>query len=301
MVDAQLFKAVAKGLLTYIPGVTYILDKKKEKSRHSGSQAEFCYALWLSILRHFEESDIQPNVGSVGEIGTGGSLGVGICALLTGSQRFYALEIDQSFDKKLNLNILNDLVILFRNRSKIPDKFKQLNIKANNLDFPDNLVEPMFLNSDLIAEIRNEIENGFSIQKRIVIVKNWESQTSLALDFIYSRAVMEHVANPGKVYSGASNHLSTDSFMLHDIEFHSHGITKQIDGQHQIHPILWKIIFGKRPFYLNRWKLNDHLLAISQNGFEIISTKMNYFDDSSATGKVLNGATVLAKKLNVKL
>jgi len=296
MVDAQVFKALLKGMLTFVPGATRILDKKKEKSRHSGSQAEFCYALWLSILRQFEENGIQPEMGSVGEIGTGGSLGVGICALLTGSQRFYALEIGQSFDKNLNLNILDDLVFLFRNRSKIPDKFKQLNIKANNLDFPDHLIEPMFLSSDLIAEIRMDIESGYTAKKRISIVKNWENQPSLSLDFIFSRAVMEHVANPAAVYRAAAKHLTLNSFMLHDIELHSHGVTKKIDGHYKIPAWLWKILVGKRPFFLNRWRLQDHLSAISRSGFEIIDEKMIYFDDSKATGNVLNGASVLAKK-----
>jgi len=57
---------------------------------------------------------------------------------------------------------------------------------------------------------------------------------------------------------------------------------------------------GRRPFLLNRWKLDDHLSAISQIGFEIIDTKMNYLNDSSATGKVLNGTTVLVKKTKIK-
>jgi hypothetical protein len=148
----------------------------------------------------------------------------------------------------------------------------------------------------LIVELRNDIESGYTTQKRISIVKNWESQPTLSLDFIFSRAVMEHVADPATVYSAAASHLGMDSFMFHDIEFHSHGITKTIDGHYQIHPFLWKIIVGKRPFFLNRWKLNDHVLEISQNSFEIIDTKMNYFDDSIVHGEVLNGALVLAKK-----
>jgi len=296
MADIQLLKALGKGLLTYVPGVTAILEKRNGKSRHSGSQAQFCYTLWLSILRLLEENGIQANMDSVGEIGTGGSLGVGFCAILTGCTKFYALEINQDFDKRTNLKLLDDIVLLFRHRSKISDKFKQLNIKTKNPDFPDDLIKPMFTNSDLIDEIRNDIASGFTTQKRISIIKNWECQTSSNLDFIFSRAVMEHVANPAKVYNSISKQISVNSYMFHDIEFHSHGLTKNIDGHFQLHPFLWNIIVGKRPFFLNRWKLDDHLRAISQNSFEIIDTKKNYFDDSMATGKVLIGVTVLAKK-----
>jgi len=252
MYASKIFKVALKGLLTYVPGVTFVLNRKKKMSTHSGSIAGFCYSLWLSILRGFEENGIRPKLCSVGEIGTGGSLGVGICALLTGSQKYFALELDQLFDKESNLQLLDELVLLFQNRSKIPDKFKQLNIKANNLDFPDHLIEPTFLNNDLVAEIRSDIDSGFTTQKRISIVKNWENQHSFKLDFIFSRAVMEHVNNPAAVYNAAAKHLKKDLFMFHDIELHSHGLTKEIDGHHKIPEFLWKIMQGRRPFLLNR-------------------------------------------------
>ncbi|MCX6327518.1 MAG: hypothetical protein NT144_12850, partial [Bacteroidia bacterium] len=97
----------------------------------------------------------------------------------------------------------------------------------NNLDYPYDLIKPLFLEDNIIEEIRNDIITGFKNSRRVKIIKNWELQPSLNLDFIFSRAVMEHVTTPGSIYKCVSNQLKVDSFMFHDIEFHSHGLTKK--------------------------------------------------------------------------
>lgn len=298
MFDVKIIKALIKGLMTYIPGIAPIIDKKKLSTRHSGAQAEFCYTLWLSILTLFSDKGIQHKFSAIGEIGNGGSLGVGICALLTGCEKYYSLEIDHILDKNLNLNILDELVVLFKNKTCISDKYKKLNIKANSYEYPESLIEPLFLNEKFIEEIRADIINEFKNSKRLMIVKNWHSHSALNLDFIFSRAVMEHVLLPKNVYFGSATHLKVGSFMFHDIEFHSHGITKRIDGHFLIPGNLWKIIFGKRLYFLNRWSLNEHLTCITNNGFKIIQVEENYTNDSNTPEKILYGAIVLAKREN---
>jgi len=295
MVDPKLLRSLVKGMLTYLPGVKSALDNKKLKSRHSSSHAEFCYTLWLSILRLFDENGIQTNFDEIGEIGTGGSLGVGICALLTGSRKFYALETAQTFDKNLNLEILDELIILFKNHTKIPDKYKQLNVKVKNRDFPKELISPIYLSDDTIAEIVSDIETGFQTSKRITIIKDWENQPSLNLDFIFSRAVMEHVSNPEKEYNGIAKHLSKGSYMFHDIELHSHGLTKRIDGHYKIPGYIWSIIYGRRPYFLNRLNLDDHLCFINGIGFKIEMIQETVLSKSATTKDFVSGATILAK------
>lgn len=298
MTDSKLIKAFFKGLLTYIPGVSSLLEKKKQTSKHSGSHAEFCYALWLSILVFLEENEIQPELNEIGEIGCGGSLGVGICALLTGSKKYYPLEIDVLFDKEENLKMLDELVVLLKNKTWIPEKYKQLNIKLGNYDYPGNSIKPLFLQESVIAEIKEDINNGFTNSKRIKIIKDWEKAPSLKLDFIFSRAVMEHVAAPDDIYKAIHYHLKPGSYMFHDIEYHSHGLTKRIDGHFSIPGYVWKIIYGKRQYFLNRWKSKDHLASINSKGFQIIKTKESYVIDVSNGRKTLNGEVIIAKKVN---
>lgn len=298
MADINLIKAVTKGMLTFIPGVTYLLNKKKRATRHSGAHAEFCYSLWLSLLVFLEENDIHPDLKKIGEIGSGGSIGVGICALLCGCENYYALEIDGIFEKNQNLEILDELILLFRNKTRISDKFSQLNIKISNYEYPQNIIKPVFLEDNVISEIRTDIINGFSNSKRIQIVNCWETHTALNLDFVFSRAVMEHVSEPESVYKSTFYHLKPGSLMFHDIEFHSHGITKNVNGYYLLPEYLWKIIFGRRSYFLNRLQIADHRKVIISLNFEIISLKQNYIKGSESSEKILFGAIILAKKRN---
>jgi hypothetical protein len=51
MVDFLLVKAISKGIITFVPCVNNLLNKKKTKSIHSESNAEFCYTFWLKKMK----------------------------------------------------------------------------------------------------------------------------------------------------------------------------------------------------------------------------------------------------------
>jgi len=296
MVDTNLLKSIIKGLLTFIPGVPLLIRKLRKKSTHSASDAEFCYILWLSILVYCAENGIKPEFKRIGEIGNGGSFGVGLCALLSGSEVYYALDIEEIFDRDQNLKLFDELVLLFKNKSSLHNTFKVLNISINSYNYPEDLINPIFLQENVVSEIRNDILHGFIDSKRIKIIYNWPLADHLSLDIIYSRAVMEHVYDPNLIYKGIYSHLNQKACTFHDIELHSHGITKNPVGHYLINNIIWRIIFGGRVFMLNRWDLEKHLCSIIGNGFEIIKTqKINiYYKDQVKS--VLYGATILARK-----
>lgn len=297
MIDIKLVKAILKGMVTFIPGVSYLLKKKKTKSKHSASNAEFCYSLWLSILVYFNENGIKPNLKRIGEIGSGGSIGIGICALLTGSEKYYALEIENVYDKENNLKLLDEIVLLLKNKTPISDKFKQINIKIDSREFPEDLIKPIYFNESILSDIKTDLLTSCKRYQKLKIIKKWENVNTLNLDFIFSRAVMEHVTNPNDVYKGIAFHLNEKSYMFHDIEFHSHGITKKSYGHFFIPNILWKIIYGKRDYFLNRWDFKKHLSAMIENGFEIVKTRKTLINIEAKDEQVLYGATVLAKKI----
>jgi hypothetical protein len=207
MGDIKLIKSVIKGLITYVPGTNVLINFQKGKTRHSNSRAEFCYNFWLSILKYAKENGIRPEFDKIGEIGTGGSLGIGICALLSGCEKYFAMEIGQNFNKDLNLKILDDLVLLFKNKVRLSDSFNNINLKINDYDYPENLIDPEFLNEKTISEIKNDILNNFKDSHRIIILNEWQAQPSMELDFVFSRAVMEHVSSPGDVYAGITTIL----------------------------------------------------------------------------------------------
>jgi len=290
-----MLKAVGKGLITFVPGATNFIDKRKKKSRHSSSNAEFAYSLWLSALVFLYENNIKANLSKIGEIGNGGSLGLAFCAILTGSQRYYDLEFYDNINISEQLLLLDEIAQLFQNKTPIR-KFDSINIKIKNYNFPADIVLSEREQLLIIEQLKTEIKSGFVNSKLISIIDNWESAPSLALDFVFSRAVMEHVKNPSEIYASIKKHLKEGSYMFHDIELHSHGISKQIDGHLQIKPFWWRIIIGKRPFLMNRWSFSEHLNEIKKQGFLPVITDRVMKLDSETLHEAEFGAVLLAKK-----
>jgi len=290
MTDFKLVKALLKGTLTYIPGINSILRNKK--SEHSCSDSFFCYNLWLRILVHLHQNGEGHRFCRIGEIGNGGSLGVGLCALLSGSEEYYSFEIKEYSSPELNIKLLDELIILFKNKTPISKKLR-ININVNNLGFPEELIDHKYLDISYIEELRNDLLSAS--QKKIHIINNWYNYSSLNLDLIYSRAVLEHVFDPSVVYKSAVNNLSQNRIMLHDIELHSHGVTTDPDGHYNIPEKLWRIIFGKREYYLNRWTYEDHKSEILKQNCSIIATSLHYVQ-SNKKNNVLTGVSILAKK-----
>ncbi len=299
MFEINIIKSVIKGTLTFIPGISNILEGKKKSSKHSGAKAEFCYAMWMGVLKNFEENGIVPKFQNIGELGCGGSVGLGICAVLSGVEKYTALEIEDHFDAENNLKVLNDLVSLLKTEAPVPQNFAQLNIKSANSEFPKNLVSPNFNNKDLIQEITDNIKANCLQTEPINILYGWDKNISLKYDLIFSRAVMEHVDNPRQVYTQAAKLLRPGGFMFHDIELHAHGLTKDVNGHLKIPGILWRLIKGRRKYFMNRLTIDKHIEILQDLKFSIIDVRYTKENTSDAkTGKLI-GATILAQSSTV--
>jgi hypothetical protein len=58
----------------------------------------------------------------VAELGPGESLGVGLCALLSGADHYVGLDVIAHSYPERNQLVLNDLIKLFQSRASNPDK-----------------------------------------------------------------------------------------------------------------------------------------------------------------------------------
>jgi hypothetical protein len=295
MVDYKLLKSIIKGAFTFIPGVCFLLEKKKKESMHSGSNAEFVYSLWLSVLVYMKENKIKPNLSKIGEVGNGGSLGIAFCAILTGTKKYYDLEYKGNINILRQIELLDQILILFKEKTPIKS-FDQINIKVIDQDFPSDLILPYKKQIEIAEKLKKDLHNKLNDSNLIHLVNRWESASSLYLNFVFSRAVMEHILNPLDVYKAINKHLLPDSYMFHDIEFHSHGITHQINDHLKISDFWWSIIFGKRPFYLNRWEMKQHLSTIEKTGFLITKSYEIFRYNQHSKEQKSYGAVVVAKK-----
>lgn len=301
-------KSVFKGTLTYIPGITRIIIKKKS-STHSCANPRFCYSLWLRQLVFLRLNKITINIEKIAELGNGGSFGVGFCSLLTGSNTYYSLELNQPFNYEHNLRQLDHIFELFDKKTSIPDhnEFPQINLRLGDYSFPsylfDEIKRKYLLSSAHYEKIKTALQllndNQFSTDC-IVRILNWEKKQKELFerfDYIFSRAVLEHTDNPASIYNLLTKNLKKNGYMFHDVEFHSHGITKQSNGHYFINDLIWRLIVGNRRNFLNRLTPQEHIDLINENSLSIIN---KYFIRSSVEYvnccNSIVGASFLLKK-----
>ena len=66
------------------------------------ANSRYCYSVWLRHLSIINENGLDTNPNIVAELGPGDSIGMGLMALLTGSSKYYALDIVEKTNVKQN-------------------------------------------------------------------------------------------------------------------------------------------------------------------------------------------------------
>jgi hypothetical protein len=271
-------RQVALGIATYIPGIL-TLDRMRKQTGGTDS-ARYCYSVWLRHLVLANRNGFcrgSPRV--VAEIGPGDSIGIGIAALLSGSDEYFGLDIVRYANLKRNLGVFDELVELFRNRTDIPDDPALADVKPqlSSYAFPDNILPDTHLarclSHDRIERIRASISEPDASGSMIRYAAPWFTDASVqhgSVDMIFSQAVLEHVDDISAAYRSMAAWLSKNGFMSHQIDFRSHGTAAAWDGHWACPDMLWKVIRGRRPFLLNRDPFSAHEQAVRKLGFDVI-------------------------------
>lgn len=287
-----------KGVLTYLPYYDFFIMKRKRLSKHSNANALFCYSYWLGLLQLFDDVGINADTSRVCEVGAGGSIGVGICALLTGSKEYYALEIENLYNVKTNLRLFDEIVELLLAETPLSTDFGQINFPIRSSNFPYSLIKPAYLDTYYVQYLRQCVAKAsFQTGEIVHLIHDWENSQINNIGFFFSRAVMEHVNKPESVYKSIARFLTFDGIMLHDIELHSHGITNDRFGHMKLEGHIWKLIRGRRKYLLNKYSYARHLTCI-ENGFTILFDSVGDTIRNKVNGTVQEpeGVCFVAKK-----
>src|SRR5215813_2064256 len=84
---------------TFVPGVSALpLVRRKLAQRSLGTgggaqSARYCYSVWLRHLLHASANRLNVDPVHVAELGPGLSLGIGLAAILSGVERYYAFDV----------------------------------------------------------------------------------------------------------------------------------------------------------------------------------------------------------------
>lgn len=250
------------------------MDKKE-----GAYSSRYCYSVWLRhiVMAHKNGLPTRPKV--IAELGPGNSLGIGIAALISGSQTYYAFDIARFAINDHNIEVFDEISNLFANREDIPgeDEFPRVKPYLKSYEFPHYIYDEKYLSEMLkeerLQQIRNSLVNMNSDESFIKYEVPWDSKSIIkeeSVDMIYSQAVLEHIDHLLDAYNSMRLWLKPDGFMSHQIDFKCHGTAEQWNGQWSYSDSQWEEKRKQHIFLLNREPHSHHLKYLDQTGFKVI-------------------------------
>lgn len=273
---------------TFIPGVAKLPQVKRVFKRHSigthgTNEARYCYSVWLRHLSCAAANGLDTNPRAVAELGPGDSIGIGIAAVLTGVERYYAFDLVRHANTARNLQIFDGLVDLFRARADIPDgaEYPRVRPELSDYHFPHDILSEERLRAALeprrLEMIRASIENTDSRDSMMQYRAPWSTSEAVergTLDLVYSQATLEHVDNLPEVYRAMYAWLKPGGYMSHQIDFKCHDHAREWNGHWTYSDFMWKLVRGKDVWLINRLPYSAHLRYMKSSGFKVVGEQL---------------------------
>jgi hypothetical protein len=267
-------KQLVYGLATNLPWVQGL----RNQSLGGSVSARYCYSVWLRhiVMANLQGLNTQPRI--VAELGPGLSLGMGLAALISGSEKYLAFDVVDYSDLSLNLSVFDELVVLFKERAPIPDaaEFSRVKPFLKDYQFPSHIYGDAGLELALAPERLEKIRQalqGNDPEQLIVYKVPWYEANLIeenSVDMIFSQAVLEHVDDLDNTYPSMTAWLKPGAFMSHQIDFKCHGTATTWNGHWRHSNIVWSLIRGKRPYLLNRAPKSTHITLMKKNGLTVL-------------------------------
>ena len=269
------YRQVIRGLATYIPGIAPLLKRGSGGTR----VARYCYSIWLRHLVMARVNGLNPFPRAVAELGPGDSLGIGLAALLSGGERYFAFDVVATATAKRNLKVFDQLVGLFAGKTDIPGdaEFPKVKPHLEGYDFPADVLDAdrmrRALEQGRLQRIRRSITEPGGADSMIQYRVPWHDVGVIephSLDMIFSQAVLEHVDDLENAYRAMRMWLKPEGYISHQIDFKSHDTADQWNGHWAYSDRTWKLIRAKRPYLLNREPHSAHIAILEKEGFEVV-------------------------------
>ncbi len=266
-----------KSVFTHLPGLRSLTNR----GTGGTNSARYCYSVWLRHLIKAQEAGISVLPSSLAELGPGDSLGVGLAAVLSGVNVYYAADVKQYAALSRNLQIFGELLELFKQRADIPgpDEFPSCRPSLRDYRFPHEILSQerlqAALNTERVDQIRGHLRRGSSQNNGIQIqyAAPWDDPRIIpggSVDMILSQAVLEHVEDVPGAYDAMARWLRPGGYMSHTIDFRSHGITHRWNGHWTLSDRMWRLVKGGRAYLINRQPCSEHLRQIDRVGMRVI-------------------------------
>jgi len=102
--NKKTIRKILGGFKSYVPGLVSIHGTGGTDS------ARYCYTVWLRHLSILYKNRFSKIPNTIAELGPGDSIGTGLAGLISGSKKFYALDVIEHTNIKKNISIFDELV-----------------------------------------------------------------------------------------------------------------------------------------------------------------------------------------------
>lgn len=262
------------GMATFVPGINQL----RAKGTGGTDSARYCYSVWLRHLVMAKRNGLNSYPKIVAELGPGDSLGIGLAALISGCDKYFAFDVVEHANAEKNAKILDELVTLFENRTPIPgdDEFPRIKPYLEEYGFPADIFDENRLQHALeksrIQIIRDSINDYQQKDSLIQYKVPWYTSDieEESVDMIYSQTVLELVEDLRGAYMAMYLWLKSTGYISHMIDFKCLGTADEWNGHWVYSDFIWKLIRGKRPYFSNREPHSTHIAILIEEGFKVV-------------------------------
>ena len=235
--------------------------------------AQRAYFQFMTHLTKTVKTGEKWPVETFAEFGNGTSFAVGICALLSGADRYLAFDFLPLVDMAKQPALVEQLRSMFAAREPARNDLGKVAI-----DFPREIVTDAILARTLAADPLTRIEYVAPYAGRLPAYRG-------AVDMLVSTATMEHVDDAEALYADFRLLLRPGGVMSHSIDMRNHGYSKERNGKTlwNSHWLLsdreWAEVTAGQSFSINRLPASSHIRFIVEHGFKLLAVQKRRFEN----------------------
>lgn len=154
------------------------------------------------------------------------------------------------------------------------DRFPLINLKPKNVKIMEGLLATLSFDKrkrvdECFSECGNYSSGILPHKMRYVVDANGLSGLENRIDFVYSRAVLEHVNDLGATFQDMKQAMKSDGLAIHLVDLKSHGLHRENQLDFLVWPAwLWHIMFSCKGVP-NRWRVDQYRRLLLEQGFGV--------------------------------
>lgn len=289
-----------EGLFSYaealLPaGLFNVVHARQRKVRSgcywgAGATADYPYGVWLKHLTLLAAHGLKRVPGAVVEFGPGSSLGVGIAALLSGAERYHALDVGNYLARGRHPTLLAELTARLADRAPRPRPgWPDIDRYLGPGLFPVDLLTPTLLEGSLeparVARIAAAVDGIDAADGRAAGEPDWQPliepiwpwqgerlERLAPVDLILSHSVLEYVPDVADLFEACWSLLAPGGWMSHQVDLTSLELTRRWNGHWAYPDWAWRRVVGARRFPPRRRFASAYVDRIRERGFELVAT-----------------------------